>query len=173
VESGHDGLRLGKAELFVKTSLDPPIVARTTAAFSPDGRWLAYSSIESGQIEVYVRPFPGPGGKWRISTTGGTHPVWSRTGRELFYLDRQSRRLLVVSYQTMGDSFVPGEPVAWTEKPVMDLGHLYSYDVASDGKRLAVVLYADGTATQKPATSLAFLLNFFDELRRRVPVERQ
>jgi serine/threonine-protein kinase len=169
VESGPDGLRLGKAKLFVKTILDPPVTARTIGAFSPDGRWLAYSSLESGAIEIYVRPFPGPGAKWRISTTGGTHPVWSRNGRELFYLDRYTKKLMVVSYKIMGDSFVPGEPRVWCERPVVDLGELYSYDVAPDGKRVAVVLYPDGTAQHRPATSLTFLLNFFDELRRLVP----
>jgi len=167
VESGHDGLRLGKAALFSKTILDPPITARTAATFSPDGRWLAYSSLESGQIQVYVRPFPGPGGKWRVSTTSGTHPVWSRNGRELFYLDRYSKRLMVVSYKVTGDSFVPGEATVWSERPIADLGELYSYDVAPDGKRAAVVLYPDGTSQQRPATSLTFLANFFDELRRR------
>jgi serine/threonine-protein kinase len=172
VETGHDGLQLGKAELFLKTSLDPPITGRTTATFSPDGRWLAYSSLESGQIELYVRPFPGPGGKVPISTTGGTHPVWSRNGRELFYKDRYTGKLMVVSYRVTSDSFVPGEPRAWSEKSVLDLGELYSYDVAPDGKRVAVVLYPDGTADQKPATSLTILLNFFDELKRRVPLSR-
>jgi hypothetical protein len=165
VETGDDGLRLGKAELFSK--LTPPITARIAAAFSPDGKWLAYSSLESGEIQVYVRPFPGPGGKWRVSTTSGTHPVWSRNGRELFYLDRYSKRLMVASYKIAGDSFVPGEATAWTERPIADLGELYAYDVAPDGKRVAAVLYPDGTSQQKPANSLTFLANFFDELKRK------
>lgn len=165
VETGDDGLRLGKAELFSK--LTPPITARIAAAFSPDGKWLAYSSLESGEIQVYVRPFPGPGGKWRVSTTSGTHPVWSRNGRELFYLDRYSKRLMVVSYRIAGDSFVPGEATVWTERPIADLGELYAYDVAPDGKRVAAVLYPDGTSQQKPANSLTFLANFSDELKRK------
>jgi len=61
---------------------------------------------------------------------------------------------MVVSYKVIGDSFVPGEPAVWSEKPVVDLGELYSYDVAPDGKHVAVVLYPDGAAEQKPATSL-------------------
>lgn len=169
VESGPDSLRMGKAELRVKTIQDPPMTIRTTGAFSPDGRWLAYSSLESGAIEIYVSPFPGPGAKWRVSTTGGTHPVWSRNGRELFYLDRYTKRLMVVSYKTVGDTFVPGEPTVWCDKPILDLGELYAYDVAPDGKRVAVVLYPEGTAQHRPATSLTFLRNFFDELQRRVP----
>ena len=56
-----------------------------TPAFSPNGRWLAYTSDESGRSEIYVRPFPGPGGKWQVSTDGGTEPVWARSGRELFF----------------------------------------------------------------------------------------
>jgi Tol biopolymer transport system component/DNA-binding winged helix-turn-helix (wHTH) protein len=169
VESGPDGLRLGKADLFLQTRFDPPILTRTEAAFSPDGRWMAYSSLETGQIELYVRPFPGPGGNVPISTTGGTHPVWSRNGRELFYVDRYTKKLMVVNYKIAGDSFVPGEPTVWCEKPIFDFGELYAYDVAPDGKRVAVVLYPDGSAQPKPATTLTFLRNFFDELKRRVP----
>jgi serine/threonine-protein kinase len=78
---------------------------------------------------------------------------------------------MVATYRVVGDTFVPGEPKVWCEKPLLDLGELYSYDAAPDGKRLAVVLYADGSAEQKPATSLAFLMNFFDELRRRMPTD--
>jgi Tol biopolymer transport system component len=57
------------------------------AEFSPDGKWIAYDSDESGRGEIYVRPFPGPGGKWQISTEGGSRPEWSRDGRELFYMN--------------------------------------------------------------------------------------
>ena len=171
VESGPDGIRLGKAELFLQTSLDRSMTGRTTAMFSPDGRWLAYSSVESGQIDLYVRPFPGTGAKVPISTTGGTHPVWSGNGHEMFYMDRYTKKLMAVSYRVVGDSFVPGEPSVWSEKPLLDFGELYSYDVAPDG-RVAVVLYPDGTAEPKPAASLTILLNFFDELKRRVPLSR-
>jgi hypothetical protein len=104
-----------------------------------------------------------------ISATGGTHPVWSPNGRDLFYQDRYTSKLKVVSYKIIGDTFAPGEPAVWSEKPILGFGELCSYDVAPDGKRVAVVLYPDGTAEQKPATSLTILLNFFDELKRRVP----
>ena len=59
--------------------------------FSPDGQWIAYSSNESGRREVYVRPFPGPGGKWQISTQGGVHPYWRRDGKEIFFLTARRR----------------------------------------------------------------------------------
>ena len=146
------------------------MLTRTTPAFSPDGKWLAYCSLESGGIEVYVRPYPGPGGKWRISNGGGTFPIWSPNRRELFFLARPSEKLMVTSYNTVGDTFIPGEPRVWSERPLLDLGELRCCDIAPDGKRFAVVLYADGTSEDKPSSSLTFLLNFFDELRRRVPV---
>ena len=71
------GVRLGKAELFLGTPF-----GERHAAFSLDGRWLAYASNESGTYEVYVRPYPGPGGRWQVSTGGGRLPVWSRPGRQ-------------------------------------------------------------------------------------------
>src|SRR5262249_44958019 len=66
--------------------------------FSPDGRWLAYQSDESGRWEIYVRPFPSPGGKVQISTEGGAEPVWARNGRELFY--RNGRKMMVTALET-------------------------------------------------------------------------
>lgn len=170
VESGHQNLSLGKSEPFLQTPFNPAAPSRSAPAFSVDGRWLAYCSNESGQLEVYVVPFPGPGGKLRISTGGGKFPVWSRNGRELFFQDLDSNKIMVTSYRETGDSFAAVKPHVWSEKRPVDLGQFQSYDVAPDGKRIAVVLYADGRSEQKPVTNLAFLLNFFDELRRRVPV---
>src|SRR6202030_1842180 len=71
---------LAKAQSFLRTPFN-----ETAPRFSPDGRWLAYSSDESGRREIYVQPYPGPGGKRQISTEGGTEPVWNPDGRELFY----------------------------------------------------------------------------------------
>jgi len=177
MESGRHSLSLGKAELFLKTPIDPAVNPRSAPAFSPDGRWVAYCSNESGQLEVYVVPFraPGapPGGKWRISTGGGKFPIWSRgalgAGRELFFLDLDSNKIMVTSYKVTGDSFLAAKPHMWSDKRVLPLGPMQPYDLAPDGKRFAVVLFADRTAEEKPVTNLAFLQNFFDELRRRVP----
>ncbi len=165
LQTGAAGPRLGKPEQLFQTMK----IARTSPSFSPDGRWLAYCSLDSGSIEVYVRPFPVPGGRVRISNSGGTHPVWSRNGRELFYMTRPGRKIMVTKYKVVGNTFVPGEPELWSDKPLLDLGELNTYDAAPDGNRLAVVLYADGTADQEPSVGLTVLLNFSDELRRRVP----
>ncbi len=91
-EDGAGGLKPGKPAPF----LIAPFAERTPA-FSPDGRWVAYYSDESGGYEVYVRPFPGPGGKWQISTSGGVMPTWSPNGKELFYRTG-GNRIMVVTY---------------------------------------------------------------------------
>ncbi|MCX6602345.1 MAG: hypothetical protein NTV52_01980, partial [Acidobacteria bacterium] len=78
--SGEGGFRLGKDELFLGTPF-----LEVYPEFSPDGRWLAYASNESGTQELYVRPYPGPGGRWQVSTEGGRFPQWSKDGRELFF----------------------------------------------------------------------------------------
>ena len=129
--------------------------------FSPDGRWLAYRSDESGRYEVYVRSFPGPGGKWQVSTGGGDWPVWSKKGQELFY--RSSEGMMVASYTTNGEAFVASKPRLWAAK--RDLGAYF--DVAPDGKRFAVV---QAERSEQSTQHVMLLLNFFDELRRRAPV---
>jgi serine/threonine-protein kinase len=105
---GGSGVRLGKAELYQGT----PFV-EVNPAFSPDGRWLGYSSNESGTFEIYVRPFPGPGGRWQISTGGGSLPLWSRDGRELFF-ETLDNRVMAVNYTAKSDSFAAGKPRMWT-----------------------------------------------------------
>ena len=142
-------------------------------AFSPDGRWLAYCSNESDQLEVYVVPFPGPGRKWRISTAGGAFPAWARNEQELFFQDLESHRIMGVTYEASGDSFAAASPPrAWSDSRLLELGVHRAYDVAPDGRRLAGVLYADGTGEWKRVMKVNFLLNFLDELRRRVPSNR-
>ncbi len=165
-DAGH--LRLGRAEPFLQT----PFVT-ILPAFSPDGRWLAYFSDEPGKEGLWVVPFPGPGGGWLVSSSG-SDPVWSRgslgVGRELFFL-ADFRTIMVAGYTARGDVFEFDKPRVWSQHPLLDLGSppVGTYDLAPDGKRFAVVLNADGTAEPKPITHLTFLLNFFDELRRRVP----
>src|SRR5262249_15477715 len=84
-----------KRDAFVRTRF-----AETECEFSPNGRWIAYTSNESGGPEVYVRAFPGPAGKWQVSTGGGTNPIWSPDGRELFY--RAGSRLMAAPLEDVG-----------------------------------------------------------------------
>ena len=88
-------------------------------AFSPDGRWIAYESDEAGAMDVYVRPYPGPGGKWPISAGGGAQPHWTKGGRELVYLAGPAmNRFMAVEIAVEGDALRPGKPQLLFEMPV-------------------------------------------------------
>ena len=146
--------------------------AEVGAAFSPDGRWLAYDSNETGRTEVYVRPFPGPGGKWQVSIGGGRYAAWSRTGKELFYqVDDGS--LWVATYILAGNSFRAERPRAWSPERVLPLTTVTrAFDLHPDGQRLAVLKTAEEqTATKRDR--VVFIQNFFDELRRIAPAARR
>ena len=155
--------RPGKAELFLRTPF-----AVTEPAFSPDGRWMAYSSAESGGPEVFVRPFapgvPSGSGKWLISTGGGQSPIWSRIGKELFYKG-PGNRIMTAAYTANGDSFAAGKPRPWSNSQI--LGEL---DLEPDGKRFVGTFYPPTGSSGEPNGSVhvTFLLNFFDEVRRRI-----
>jgi serine/threonine-protein kinase len=155
-----DGLewKPGKPTVF----LNSPAVERMPM-FSPDGRWLAYNSDESGRQEVYVRPFPGPGGKWKISTDGGTFGTWSRTKPEILYgLDGQ---IMVVPYAADGGSFraEPPKPISDVRYTVRGLTRMF--DLHPDGKRIALAPAPEALAGGKQ-DRLVFIVNFFEELRR-------
>jgi serine/threonine-protein kinase len=162
-----DHLRLGKPEEFLRSTF-----IKLSPSFSPDGRWLAYSSNASGITEVYVRPFPGPGEELQISSGGGRQPIWSSKGHELFFLTLDGR-IMVITYGAEGDSFVAGRPQMWSQKRMLVLNSppIPTVDLAPDGRRFAAVLYQNGTTEPKLVTHVTLLLNFFDELRRRVPRE--
>jgi serine/threonine-protein kinase len=138
-------------------------------SFSPDGRWLAYDSDESGRVEVYVRPFPTPssgqGGKWPISNSGGTGARWSRTGPELVY--RSGDQVMAVKYAVRGETFVAEKPRVWIAK----LGGA-EWDLAPDGRRVAVLTPVESAHARGQEHEVVFLLNFVDELRRRVSLGR-
>jgi serine/threonine-protein kinase len=170
----RDGRKLSvkQPEEFLKAPFNPAVLPRSAPVFSPDGHWLAYCSNESGRLEVYVTPFPKSTEKSRISRWGGRFPIWSRSGSEIFFLESNSSKIMVVPYQIEGHSFNAGEPRPWSNKPLMDLRDAYSYDVHPDGKRFIAVLDGAGTADPKPVYSVTFLMNFFDELSRRMPSKR-
>jgi len=132
-------------------------------AFSPDGRWIAYVSDDSGQFEVYVRPYPGPGGKWQVSNLGGEEPIWSRDGKELFYRNGQKWMSATV---TLKPEFKAETSRPLFEGPFINVPGL-SYDVAPDGRRFLLLQPAEQETG--PVTHLNVVLNWFEELRRHVP----
>jgi serine/threonine-protein kinase len=157
-EGGADILLLDLRSRRVRPFLNSAFL-ETDPSFSPDGRWLAYVSNESGQSEIYVRGFPGPGGKWRISSEGGRRPVWARDGRELFY--SWGDQLWVADVQT-GSNFSAGPPRLLLERPGWVFG-----DVSLDGQRFLMVKL--GERKPSPVTELILVQNWFEELKRLVP----
>ena len=157
------GWKPGEPKPFVNSTF-----TEVAPTFSPDGRWLAYPSNESGSFEVYVRPFPGPGGKWQISTDGGIFPKWSRNGKELFYRT-QDGKTMVVTYTASGDTFRADKPQLWSPGQFADPGAgSYNFDLHPDGKRFAV-LKAPGTEEAATVNKVIIVQNWFEELKRRVP----
>jgi serine/threonine-protein kinase len=153
--------KAGAPEPFLRTPAN-----ETYPALSPDGRWMAYESNESGDEEIHVRPFPGPGGHWQVSIGGGKMPVWSPTGRELFYLGPDNR-IMAVEYNARASSFDAGKPRAWSAHPLAGTAIVPVFDVAPDGRRIAAPPFDTGTS--KNTVHVTFLINFFDELKRRLP----
>jgi hypothetical protein len=131
------------------------------SVFSPDGRWIAYTSDESGRFEVYVRPFQSSGGgKWQISTGGGAYSFWSRDGRELYFMTLDINHIMVADYTAKGDSFEAGKPRVWSETPIRpSAAGLPALDLASDGKRFAVLPRSE-VAAEIGSVHVTFLLNF-------------
>jgi serine/threonine-protein kinase len=130
--------------------------------FSYDGRWVAYVSDESGRYEIYVRPFPGPGGRVRVSDDGGSEPVWSHSGRRLFY--RSHRRLIEVSFadwQSGGGLAITGRTTLFEgDYQQSVLGRTFtSYDVAPDDKHFVMLRRAGN------APDIVVWTNWLDELR--------
>ena len=142
------------------------------AELSPDGRWMAYQSDESGQYEIYVRPFPNvEDGRWQVSNAGGADPLWSRDGRELFYVEYPAPfHLMVVPVQT-DPTFVPENPQELLDWPYSRLGEGRSYDVSPDGQRfLAITRLPLETDADASPPHINIVLNWFEELKERVPV---
>ena len=128
--------------------------------FSPDGRWVAYQSNQSGPYEIYVRPFPpGPGGQWQISASGGTQPRWSPDGKELYYIAPDGR-LMAVSLVVKGATLEPGEPVPLFQARIAlrtTSNSRPQYDVAPDGRFLVNAVLDSG------ASPITLLMNWNPE----------
>jgi Tol biopolymer transport system component len=149
-----------KREPFLQTSAN-----EAAPSFSPDGHWLVYASDESGRNEVYIQPYPGPGGKSQISTEGGNEPVWNPNGRELFY--RNGSNMMAVDIST--------RPALSIGKPKKLFAGIYDrtnvahpyYDVSPDGKRFLMIRTSgQGVST---LTQIVLVQNFFEELKKRAP----
>ncbi|MBZ5635275.1 MAG: serine/threonine-protein kinase [Acidobacteriia bacterium] len=132
-----------------------------SAHFSPDSHWVAYTSNESGSNQIYVVPYPGPGGKSQVSLDGGTDARWNRNGRELFF--RNGNKMMVVDVQT-SPTFHAGTP-----KMLFETANI-GFDVSPDGRRFLMV--KPGAASQGQQTEMRVVLNWFEELRRRVPLPK-
>ena len=144
----------GTPEVFLKTP-----ASEGSSVFSPDGRWIAYSSDESGRFEVYVRPFQSSGGgKWQISNGGGAYSFWSRDGRELYF--KALDLIMVTDYTAKGDSFEAGKPRVWSETPIRGTAaRFHALDLAPDGKRSAIFPRPE-VAAETGSVHVTFLLNF-------------
>jgi serine/threonine-protein kinase len=167
VEDNSSGLQAGQPELFRQLPS-----ANSVGAFSPDGRWIAYTSAESGVYEVYVRACPDNGKQWLISTGGGAFPIWSRVRNELFYRT-EDHHIMVSPYTVKDDSFLAGKPQLWSERQIFNIGLTNNFDLAPDGKRFAVLMAAGGPASRTSQRYVTLVLNFVDDARGRVTAAGQ
>ena len=172
-ERGPPGSNLGMLSLEgerVSTLLMETEFSERNAALSPDGRWMAYQSNESGQYEVYVRPFPDVnGGRWQVSSGGGGWPLWSPDGRELFYAGSGS--MMAVPIETE-PTFTQG-----TVDLLFDLGPYFQpselpnrrIDISPEGDRFLMLKAGGGSDETAETTSIIVVQNWFEELKRLVP----
>jgi serine/threonine-protein kinase len=126
---------------------------------SPDGRWFAYVSDESGRPEVYVRPYPGPGGRWQVSLGGGTEPLWSPRGQEIYY--RDGDKMMAVAVRTAGAFEIGNRTALFSDVFSTDPLGLANYDVTRDGQTFIMLQPVVGSAQAVIVT-----LNWFENLTR-------
>ena len=159
---------LNLADRKIQPLLTSPKFNEMAGQVSPNGRWLAYQSDESGRgNEIYVRPFPNTdgGGRWQVSTAGGAWPLWSPTGKELFYL-LPSRTIMAVPVDIAAPSFTWENPVAVAKTSFLQPYNGTSYTVSPDGQRFLGLRDAQNSSTP---VQLVLVFNWLDELERLLP----
>ena len=142
---------------YLRTAAD-----ETVPVFSPDGRYVAYVSSESGRNEIYVRPFPEGGGKWQVSINGGTQPRWRRDGKELFYVEEDQLKAVSVS---TAQGFSPGTPKLLFRDRWLRGFAKQQYDVSADGRRFVLREAVEGASGKPPA--IRVVMNWYEEFRGR------
>ncbi len=176
------GFDLYSMTLDDERRIEPLIVTEfggRNAEISPDGQWIAYHSDVSGRFEVYVQPFPDvANGRWQVSTNGGTWPLWSPDGRELFYM--MTDGVMGVSVETSGNAsgFQPGPAqlvISGTYFGTQGTGGANrTYDISPDGRRFLMLKAVTRDGVDDPyagLTRIHVVSNWFQELRERVPTE--
>ena len=154
----RDSLTAGNPEPFLVSDF-----FEVYPAFSPDGHWIAYTTLESGAYEIYVRAFPDTGQKWRVSTSGGTVATWARDGRRLFYQTAE-QRIMVVDATVRDGLFEHNQPRRWTDTRLADIGLSPSFDVAPDG-RVATLMIPAQSPGRQPANQVTLIVNLFSDGR--------
>ena len=140
----------------------------TAPDFSPDGKWIAYTSDDSGQFEIYVQPFPSLGARRKVSEDGGIGSLWSRKDQEILFEKISANGIFAVDYRIDGDAFIAGRTRQWSDTPLNRSGTQAHLDLHPDGERVLMFPMPEPSDEEVEAR-FAYLLNFFDELRRRVP----
>jgi serine/threonine-protein kinase len=162
VEEGASGPRAGNSEPFLRTPAN-----EVHPTFSPDGHWIAYGSNESGIFQVYVVSYPDKSRKVQVSSDGGDFTVWSHVRHELFFRGGDNR-IMVAAYEVKDGLFLPHKARVWSEVRLAELLNASrNFSMSADGTRAAVLMPAEA-AQPAPGNHVVFVLNFFDDLCRRM-----
>jgi Tol biopolymer transport system component len=169
----HQDTNFDIAFLDVRSRRETPFLNsqfnETHPEFSPDGRWIAYSSDESKRSEVYVQPYPGPGTKYQVSNEGGTEPIWAKNGRQIFY--RWQDQVWVVDIPPDG-GFSPSKPRRLFEKSgYSSASPGRGWDLSHDGQRFLMVKLDQSKPT--PITEINLVQNWVEELKRLLPAGKR
>ncbi len=148
----------GDKKAFLVQAPENPSASIIELRFSPNGRWIGYTSNESGRLEVYVTRFNGPKGRWQVSTNAGSFPSWRRDGKELYFMNPQGAIFAVPILET-GESIHVGSPTQLFQANVSAVG--VSYDVTADGKRFLVNI-----SPEQEQTALVLVTNWMAELKK-------